>query len=79
MLTHRFLRDLAHPAAVVRACGVGIRLAPGTTGMLSGVAANFVSATFPPHKLHLISLPVHSPKTNETIAVVRRVDAHEAL
>ena len=31
MLTHRFLRDLAHPAAVVRACGVGIRLAPGTT------------------------------------------------
>ena len=30
MLTHRFLRDLAHPAAVVRACGVGIRLAPGT-------------------------------------------------
>ena len=30
--------------------------------MLSGVAANFVSATFPPHKLHLISLPVHSPK-----------------
>ena len=31
MLTHRFLRDLAHPAAVVRACGVGIRLATGTT------------------------------------------------
>lgn len=46
--------------------------------MLSGVAANFVSVTFPPHKLHLISLPVHSPKTNETIAVVRRVDAHKA-
>ena len=47
--------------------------------MLSGVAPNFVSAPFPPHKLHLISLPVHSPKTNETIAVVRRVDAHKTV